>query len=360
MVLPVSLLALRRPAGRILWLAAAILALPWLWNHGARFLVPALPLVALAFAMAAPRPVLAAVLGLQAIACWPAALDLYTSSWRLTGFPWRAALRIEPEPVYLSRMCPLEYNLARRIDSVTRPGEKIFSLMAVARAYTDREPLIYWESAEAERLLDTLRVAGPYAGYPFYDLKAAWPLQSLKGVRFRLLKPHPGEWCIHEVRLWRDSERVRGDPRWSIDAWPHSEELPSAFDGNLATRWRTWEPMRPGMFVEVLFDQPQALTAATLVSHSPTYKVPVEFQGLGLDGAWKTLATVSEGVRRAPEDLRPSASYALRRAGFSYILVSTASDEGNSPLGKPMAADPAAWNLDVTAHVAGVYLFHLR
>ena len=34
------------------------------------------------------------------------------------------------------------------------------------------------------------------------------------------------------------------------------EKLPLALDQNLASRWRTWEPARPGMYLEVDFDRP--------------------------------------------------------------------------------------------------------
>ena len=56
--LPVGLLALRRRPGRLCWMAASALALPWAWNIGARFLMPAFPFLALAFTSVLPMPVL--------------------------------------------------------------------------------------------------------------------------------------------------------------------------------------------------------------------------------------------------------------------------------------------------------------
>jgi hypothetical protein len=158
--LPLGLLALRKRAGRLCWMAAALLALPWFWNTGARFLMPALPFLALALALALPRQALWACVALQAVACWPQVVGLYHReyTWRLERIPWRAALRIQPEQAYLSSLQPA-YRVARLVQDNTQPGERIFSLIAAPAAYTDREILVFWHSAQAVQLHDTLRVA---------------------------------------------------------------------------------------------------------------------------------------------------------------------------------------------------------
>ena len=56
LALPIGLLALRRRGGRLLWAAALLLAMPWLTNTGARFLMPAVALAAIALGMVLPRP----------------------------------------------------------------------------------------------------------------------------------------------------------------------------------------------------------------------------------------------------------------------------------------------------------------
>src|SRR5260370_12195791 len=96
------------------------------------------------------------------------------------------------------------------------------------------------------------------------------------GLRFRLTARHPGEWDISEVRIYSGDDRVHNSPQWQLDAWPNTWEAPVAFDGNFASRWRTWKPMRPGMVREGLFDRPQRLPAPPLLSHPPTFNVPLE------------------------------------------------------------------------------------
>src|SRR5262249_20983563 len=78
---PLALLALRFREGRRLLPAALIFALPYLNNIGTRFLLPALPMLSLALALAVARsmfvlPFLAVV---HAVISWPYVLKTYCS-----------------------------------------------------------------------------------------------------------------------------------------------------------------------------------------------------------------------------------------------------------------------------------------
>ena len=79
--LPFGLLALRSRSGRVLWAAALLLALPWITNTGARFLMPAAALAGLALGMALPRPAAWAAIILQAVLCWPNVLDAWETRY---------------------------------------------------------------------------------------------------------------------------------------------------------------------------------------------------------------------------------------------------------------------------------------
>ncbi|HWB97598.1 MAG TPA: phospholipid carrier-dependent glycosyltransferase, partial [Bryobacteraceae bacterium] len=85
LVLPLGLVALRKPAGRLCWLAAAVLAVPWFVNMGARFLMPAFPFLTLALAMSLgmflARPLLWACLLLETVVCWPQVVDQYVPQY---------------------------------------------------------------------------------------------------------------------------------------------------------------------------------------------------------------------------------------------------------------------------------------
>ncbi len=363
LLLPLGLLALRKQIGRWTWLAGALLAIPWFSNAGARFLMPSLPFFALALALSLDmlaRPVLWICLAAHAVTCWPAVAAMYQTpyAWRLQGIPWRAALRLEPEHDYLARAFP-DFGLVDLVNNQTRPQETTFAMLSVYNAYIDRPIVDWWESAAADRIMDTLRLASFYADVPFFDLRAQWPAQTLQGLRFRLNTPHPGEWDLNEIQLYLETDRIHDSPQWVLGAWPNPWEMPLAFDDNFATRWRTWEPMRPGMFLEVRFDHPQRLTSATLASHSPVYNVPVEFYGLGLDGRWMLLSANPERTLRAKQDLRRAATRYLKRSGIDYILAPVA-ESGVWQLGKILVEQPREWGLEDVGQAGPIHLLRIQ
>lgn len=360
--LPLGLLALRKRAGRLCWMAAALLALPWFWNTGARFLMPALPFLAmalsLAVAIALPRQVLWAFVAVQAVACWPQIFELYhpAYTWRLERIPWKAALRIQPERDYLESVLPA-YGVARLVEDNTKPGERVFSLISVPEAYTNREVLEFWHSAQADQLLDTLRLAAA-PNDTLFDVSAQWTPRDIWGLRIRVPQASPVEWQIHEITLFSGENPVSGGPQWELRAWPNVWELPLAFDGNRATRWRTWEPVRAGMYVEVDFDRALALSGAVMTSPTAAYALPFEFYGREHDG-WHLLTNRPVVTPKPLGDVRMAAARAVRGAGFRYILAYN-SDEGNGLLGAAMMGHEAEWGLEKTAEIGPAVLFRIE
>lgn len=358
LALPLGLVALRRRSGRLCWAAATLLAIPWFANTGARFLMPSVAFAALALGMALPRPAAWAAIVIQAVVCWPHALDLWQPDWqfRLHEFPWRVALRIESDSAYLRRHIP-EYEVAQMVERATPPGSRTLALQSVAKAYLDRDVRVEWQSAEGERLLDVLQA--PLDSRPMYDWKATWAPQSVRALRFRLTASSGAEWDIEEVRLYSGEELLHNSPQWILRAWPNRWETPYALDGNLATRWRTWEPMRAGMYFEVDLDYPQRLTSAVLVSQTPDRDVPLELYGLGMDYKWHLLSNAPAALRRAPEDLRPEVMTAVRNAGYRFLLVPTG-EGGHAPFGNLLMEERSAWRVEIAALTKRCTLFRLK
>jgi Dolichyl-phosphate-mannose-protein mannosyltransferase len=358
LLLPIGLLALRKAEGRWIWLAAALLSLPWLSNAGARFLMPALPFFALAMAMSlyslAP-PMLWVALVIHAVSCAPAVARRYQSAdaWKLPPLPWRAALRLESEPDYLARMV-WSYRAVDLLQSKTRPGETTFSLLNVPKAYTDRQVVGFWDSALAERIMDTLNIANWR-----FQTHAEWPPARLRALRFRLMAASPIEWDLAEVSFYSGAARVPASPRWRPGAWPNPWEASSALDGNFASRWRTWEPIRPGMFFEVSFDEPQLLTSAVLATRAPAYgAMPVEFYGLGEDGAWKLLSRDPKPALQVQEYPRRSALAFIKHSGIDYILAPT---DGVDvwQFGKKLVEEQREWGLEDVGQRGSLHLLRL-
>jgi hypothetical protein len=293
---------------------------------------------------------------LHAVLCWPQVAAIYdpTQVWRLRGFPVRAALGLESERDYLRRNL-WEYEVADMVQATAKPGEKTLALLDAPRAYIDRDLVEWWQSAEGERLADTLKVASVYADIPLYDLRGEWPIQTLTGLRWRLRVAHPGEWAVSDVELYSGGDRIFNSPQWTLRSWPNRWETPLAFDGNLASRWRTWGPMRAGMIVEAIFDRPQRVSRAVMTSHTPNYGVPVELYGRGIDWKWRLLSSELPAQLRPREDLRRTAIRHLKRSGIHYILAPT-EYVGDWRLGAALAGHEDEWGL-TRANVRGfVYM----
>ncbi|MGH9721349.1 MAG: hypothetical protein ACRD8O_14150 [Bryobacteraceae bacterium] len=346
LLLPLSLLALRRPAGRLCLAAAVLLSLPWFTNHGARFLMPALPFFALLIAAAVPPRAAWSLAAMHAILSLPPVIPLYANphTWRLEEFPWRAALRLESEDAYLKRRLG-EYEIARMLEINVPSDGRTLSLLDTPRAYIRSEALDYWQSAEAERLVDTLQVASQYANDPLFDVRAEWPEQPLTGVRLRLEGSLPGEFCVHEISFLLGEDRVHASPQWVLGAWPNRWEAPLAFDANLATRWRTWEPAPRGMFVQAVFDRSQRLSAAGFRTHVTARPLPVELFGRDVAGKWNLMAGSLRVAGHEKLNLRPAAVRHLKRRGIGFILAAT-EEYGAWQLGRHLIGHEAEWGLE--------------
>jgi hypothetical protein len=320
--------------------------------------MPSVAIAALTLGMVLPRPAAWAAIALQAVLCWPQVIDLLETRYgfRLHEFPLRAALRAEPEDNYLSRHGD-EFNLARIIESQTPPDAKILALLSVANAYLARDIRVDWQSAETDNLLDSLRLATT-SGEPLYDWKTAWPIASLQRVRFRIRASRPVECDFDDVDLYSGEDLVYPSPRWSLRVWPNSWEAPLALDGNIATRWRTWEPVREGMYFEIRFDHPQRISSAVVYSHTPALNVPVDVYGMDTSGHWRPLGPLL-AKRRPLNDLRGDARRAIRHAGFSYLVVPTGSD-GAAPIGNAMVGKETDWGLELVAQAGPYYLYRVK
>jgi hypothetical protein len=157
---PFALLALRSAHGRRLLLSGAILSIPVFLNPGARFLIPALPFLALAMGLAmrnSPK-VMPALAVFHAVLALPAVMPTYCAAWawRIREAPVRVALGLAPEEAYLNRYLP-DYWLKDALEKYVPKQEKIFALAGLPEAYIDRRIVVSYESAEGLRGGDPFR-----------------------------------------------------------------------------------------------------------------------------------------------------------------------------------------------------------
>lgn len=139
-------------------LAGVYFALPWTQNIGTRFLIPALPFFAYALSLLLARIPWGAVLAAiaHAVSVWPPVLTMYCTPWcwRLEEFPWRAALRIEPEEAYIARRIPETYPIVQMINERTAPGTRVYTALPLPDAYCARTVLLDYTSGLSNGVRD--------------------------------------------------------------------------------------------------------------------------------------------------------------------------------------------------------------
>jgi len=354
---PLGLLALRRSEGRRLWLAALVFALPYPANVGARFLIPSLPFISLALGLATGRWLGPALVVAHAVLSCPPMPRYYCApfAWRLKDIPVQAALRKIPEERFLSDRQP-RYTLAQAIERHVPPYGKVFMFDQTPNAYTTRELLVAYESGFNSQLSDILQAPLLLDEHPVVESRfdfAAQPVRKLRVVQ--TAGPAPGQWHVRELRVFRGEEELPRRPHWRLRAHPNPWDVEMAFDNTLVTRWRSWQPLFAGMYLEVDFGAPEVVDAVRLEGTPDQGPVRLRVEGETAPGVWKTLAktgTVSE--RRRPDRLRRAAIEEVKARGVDYLLL-----YDTDALAEEFFKQRRRWGMTLLEQVRGARLYRL-
>ncbi len=260
---PLMLLALRRPAGRQLSLAALIFFLPYFSDVSTRFLLPCLPFIALAMAWTiAPWRIVAILLVLvHAVASWPAVLQRYAGPycWCMPKPDWSAAFRRTAKDAYL-RDHVADYEIGLLLNQRVPPSERVLATCSLQSAYHQRQMIDPWNNAFGTRMSATLSAAFDNSVKPTWRHDFHFPEKTVRGIRVvQTARAEADNWSIAEVRVLRAGVELPRTPRWRLQAWPNPWEVQSAFDNNPVTRWTTGQPFAAGMYLAVDFGAPEAI-----------------------------------------------------------------------------------------------------
>lgn len=361
---PAGLLALRSPLGRRMLLAAVIAGSTYFNNIGARFLMPAAPFVSFAMALALPSPLLPPLVLAHAVAGFPDLPEKYMQSpgWRLSTIPWRAALRLEDPEAWLARQSP-GYRAAQLVEWLTPRNALVLAFSGIPESYTSREVAVGFQSGRGERLLDLVQVA------MFSDMRPAaehvfrfgrQPLEAVRVVQENT--PAPGSdrkkdlWSVFELRVYADGREVERGPGWRVWASPNPWGAALAFDGSPVTRWRSWERIRAGMFLQAEFSGAVAADEVRLLMSQDQHGVQMRLEGKPPGGGWRTLAPEPH-VRgcAVPLTLRRMAARELRRGGVTHLLV-----HEQDFAWPDLSRNRRAWGLREIGAVDGYHLYQLE
>lgn len=322
---PIALLALRRREGRQLLLAALVFGVTYFSNISTRFLIPPLPFVALAMALVLSRMpgMLVAVALVHALISWPSMVARYCryDAWHLSKVPWREALRIKPEDLYLESHLPL-YGAARLVERTAAPASAVFALTPIPDAYTSRQILVAQQSSENVKSREILWTAFTPDYQPTWRLRFSFPRQPLRALRVVQTNSGADLWSMHELRVFDGARELPRDPRWRFNAQPYPWGIGDAFDGKVATFWKCGETLHPGQFVEADFDGVEQADSVSIEAAPNQWGIRLKLEGRDANGQWKLLAPeprVSDAP--APPGLRRAAAEELKRRGIDYLLV---------------------------------------
>ncbi len=349
---PLAVLSLRKPEGRRILLAGLFFLLPYPQNLGARFLIPVLPFAALGIALAFEfsRSLQAALVMSAALMAWPRNIYRYAApggNWQIAHMPWKAALGIVPQDVYL-----LEHSggwvTARMLDEFVPAGKRVWSTSPVAEAYSTTEVLVNYYSAEGELIQDILTVPVRADYQPSWNLRYTFAPHSMDRVRLTQRADAPHDvWSIGEMKFFLGNREVRPAPRWKFSASAFPWDIGLAFDGNPVTRWRAWEPAHPGMRVDVEFGEPVTLDRIEVHCSHDQPNVDVVLEGVDA-----RLEKVDDGPF---PDLRRMATATVKMRGIDYLLVA-----GDHWLSADIHGDPAGWGLKKVADRGDAWLLQIQ
>ncbi|MEO7142093.1 MAG: discoidin domain-containing protein, partial [Bryobacteraceae bacterium] len=324
---PIALFALRAPQGRRLLAAACATGAAYLFNHGARFIIPALPFLALAMGIALARiPVLLCLVAVaNLILCWPTVVNRYCApdAWRFSHIPWIDVLRIESQDDYL-RHWSADYRADRMIERAVPGSEPVFAFRGVAQAYTSHPILIAFQAAFNQRIRYIL-CAGfqPDDCQPLLAQRFSFPSANLR--RLRIVQLGAGKtdlWSISEIHLASSSAPLPFDPKWVVKASPNPWDASLAVDGSPVTRWSSWEIVRPEMFFEIDMNRPHRIDTVRLDIPGAQWESRMRLEGSADGRSWVALSN-EPFLEKAPviKDYRRLAALEVKRLGLRYFLV---------------------------------------
>jgi hypothetical protein len=356
---PVALFAWRYPEGRRLLIAALFALMAYPSNIGTRFLIPALPFVALAmgFSLNIVRWLPLALVTAHALLSWPNMIPTYANqwAWRLDRVTWTEALRLRSEDNYILSLSPA-YGLTRKLETLVPPGRRIMGFGQLPEAYTNRDFLVGFQSAEGNGLRDIFLTPLTRERQANRQVRLQIPAGRHRAVRVVQDRDESGgQWSITEMRIYNVASEILRSPHWRLRAHPTLHEVPKAFDGSFVTRWLTDQGRYNGMYIEVNFGR-EELIDRVILNLSPDQ--PLDSYHVEVPGEKDTWVRVKTELHVAevttPLGLRRTAVEELLRRNVHYLVVAD-SDFGSADL----ILNRVVWGVDELAQVADWRLYRL-
>jgi hypothetical protein len=353
---PIALLALADPLGRQVVFALFCFLLPYPGNIGTRFLIPALPFLALAIciSLARWRYVLGAVLVFHFVASQPYFVRQYSHAPGIIERNWSETLRIRPEQETLRARVD-GYAMAQYIDRDLPRNARIYEVGGFPLAYSDHPVDGYYEGALDERLYFVFFSA--VSAFP--DWAPTWRTDfhfnatRCKRIRIARAGAETGPvWAVSEVRFYDNGHEITPKPDWRFRASSFAYDSHFAFDGNLATSWKAWERSRPGMFLEAAFTEPIEITDIRIDAPFEQRHVTLTIEGEDVQGRLQAVLASAQSRNLAlPAGYQALVGNEFKAQGYTHFIM-----KKGIPGYDEVRRNPAEWRMRFVAERDGYIL----
>ena len=287
---------------------------------------------------------------LAALLAWPKVIDMYRApagGWQISTMPWKAALGIIPQDTWLLQHSG-GWVTARMLDEFVPEGKRVWSTSPIAEAYSKTDILVNYYSAEGELIQDILDTPTKPDFQPRWNLRCTFYPKTLRRLRIVQKGPAaPDIWSIGEMHFFFGNQEIQPDAKWKVEGSSFPWDLGLAFDRNPVTRWRSWEPIHPGMYVDVDFGEAVTLDRVELHGSHDQWNVDIGLEGIH--------ASVEKLDDKPLPDLRRLATATVKARGIDYLLIAS-----GDWLTADMHGDPGAWGLTKVADRATDWLFQIQ
>ena len=145
--------------------------------------------------------------------------------------------------------------------------------------------------------------------------------QPLRALRVVQTARSDAVWSISEFRAREGGRELARAPYWRLRAWPNPWDVQMAFDNSPVTRWRSWEAIRPGMFVEVDFGAAETVDAVFLDTVPDQYQARWRLEAQDPEGRWSVLSGAPETTALPPKGgLKRAAMQEFKARGVGYLI----------------------------------------
>jgi hypothetical protein len=163
-------------------------------------------------------------------------------------------------------------------------------------------------------------------------------------------------WSVSEFRILDQGKELLRGADWRLTANPNPWDVQLAFDNTVDTRWRSWRPAEPGMFIEVDMAAARGVDEVSLDMPPDWRDAGIRIDGLAEPGQWTTLSEKPVLTDRpVRENLRLSATNELKARGVRYLLI------GNDDIGAEDFQQRAAfWGLHFMDEKGYMRLYYIE